>query len=191
MLRPGNPKSSPIPVGPSRLNPLDDGRQPQNQPEHYRPSLAQTSSLPSPYERAPGVSFPVAAVGDAHAPVYEPQYNYRPSQEPAYLPPTMTSMGSDLPDPISQCPIPTTLPLPPGSSPPRQPPRQAPARRDPAAEAAEIHRQAALLEEQKNAKRKEQEEADAELARRLDLELNLSDEQERGRSDAVHMPGGW
>jgi len=48
MLRPGNPKSSPIPVGPSRLNPLDDGRQPQNQPEHYRPSLAQTSSLPIP-----------------------------------------------------------------------------------------------------------------------------------------------
>jgi hypothetical protein len=100
-------------------------------------------------------------------------------------------MGSDLPDPYLSARYLQPLPLPPGSSPPRQPPRQAPARRDPAAEAAEIHRQAALLEEQKKAKRKEQEEADAELARRLDLELNLGDEQESGRSDAVHMPGGW
>jgi len=116
--------------------------------------------------------------------MYEPQYNYRPLQESTYLPPMITSIGSDLPDPYLKARYLQPLPLPPGSSPPRQPP----AHRDPAAEAAEIHRQAVLLEEQKKAKRKEQEEADAELARRLDLELNLGDEQERG---GAHMPGGW
>jgi hypothetical protein len=187
ILRPGNPKSSPIPIGLSRPDPLDDGRQPQNQPEHYRPISAQTSGLPNPYEQAPGVSFPIAAVGDAHTPVYESQYNYRPSQEPAYLPPTMTLVDNDLPDPYLSARYLQPLPLPQGYSPPRQPP----ARRDPAAEAAEIRRQAVLLEEQKKAKQKEQEEADAELARRLDLELNSSDGQETERSDGVHMPGGW
>jgi hypothetical protein len=58
-------------------------------------------------------------------------------------------------------------------------------------EAAEIRRQAAIQEEQQRAKRKEQEEADAALARQLDLELNLGDVEESGRSGASQMPGGW
>jgi hypothetical protein len=99
----------------------------------------------------------------------------------------MTLVDNDLPDPYLSARYLQPLPLPQGYSPPRQPP----ARRDPAAEAAEIRRQAVLLEEQKKAKQKEQEEADAELARRLDLELNSSDGQETERSDGVHMPGGW
>jgi hypothetical protein len=54
-------------------------------------------------------------------------------------------------------------------------PASAQVRRDPAAEAAEIRRQTALTKEREKQERRKQEEADAELARQLDRELNHAD----------------
>jgi hypothetical protein len=138
------------------------------------PLRAQTESLPDPYRNTSGISFPVAAMGNAHPPMYEPQYNYFSPQD--------TAAADKLPDPYLSARYQQPLPLPLSSSPPGQPT----ARRDPASEAAEIRRQALLHEEHQQVKRKEQEEADAALARQLDLELNLGDTGHDG-----HMPGGW
>jgi type IV secretory pathway VirB10-like protein len=123
---------------------------------------------------------------NTHTPVYDlpPQYTFLPPQAQAHLTPEPNNV---LPDPYLSARYQQPLPLPVGSN--ASPPRQPPARRDPAAEAAEIRRQAALQEEQERVRKREQEEADAELARRLDRELNSGDlEDERTRT---HMPGAW
>lgn len=128
------------------------------------------------------MSFPMASIGNVggHQPIYDGQsYDYRrPSPEPtsvsAYPP---SSDNNDLPDPYLAARYQQPLPLPggggfrPSASPPRAAP--APVRRDPAAEAAEIRKQAALAEERARQTKREQEEADAELARQLDRELNI------------------
>lgn len=150
----------------------------------------------------------MSSIGN-NAPLYDGQYGYRPPQDPAY---EQRTSDSDLPDPYLIARYKSPLPLPGGSSPPRtyQAPAPAPARRDPAAEAAEIRRQAILAEEQARQKRREQEEADeelarqldrermeqeeadAEIARQLDRELNLAEaEPARGGAIESHMPGSW
>lgn len=181
ILRPGNPKSSPTPIVPPRPGSSGDQRQ---SPSRYPPISTQSSSpRANNGPRAP-VSFPVTSVSNAHSP-YEPppQYSFRPSQLH-----TNAEAPDDLPDPYLSLRYQQPLPLPACSS----PPRQVPARRNPAAEAAEIRHQAALKEEQERAKKREQEEADAELARQLDRELNLGDlGQERSRGRERHMPGAW
>lgn len=146
----------------------------------------------------------MTGISNARAPTYDGQYSYRGrSPERAYHPPepAYQQPESELPDPYLLARYQSPLPLPPGATRPSQSTTAptpasapAPARRDPAAEAAEIRRQAVLAEEREAQKRKEQEEADAELARQLDQELNLGDvEEERslGRSGSAHMPGEW
>jgi hypothetical protein len=210
MLRPGNPKSSPIPIGSSHASAPEYGPHSQSQTGYHQPAArAQTSGLPNPYVNSGSVApfasllraqtagqpnryenpstFPISALGNAHVSIYDTQYNHHLSQELVFQPSTRPAASSDLPDPYLTARYQQPLPLP-GSSPPRQ--QSAP--RDPAAQAAEIRRQALSLEEQDREKRKEQEEADAALARQLDLELNLGDsEQERRSSDGGHMPGDW
>lgn len=181
ILRPGNPKSSPIPIMSSRPTPLTETRPVQIQ---TRPPV--NYGQPSSSYANPGTSpFPVA---NARTPVYDlpPQYSWRPPQTDV----TPDQYNNNLLDPYLNARYQQPLPLPAGSNP--SSPQQLPVRRDPAAEAAEIRRQTALLEEQEKAKKREQEEADAELARRLDRELNmgnLEDETTRGRNS--HMPGAW
>lgn len=119
--------------------------------------------------------FPIASIGGVGG--YDPTYDYRrPSPEPTSIYP---STDNDLPDPYLAARYQQPLPLPGGGGfrPSTSPPRAAPvqARRDPAAEVAEIKRQAALAAEREKQKRMEQEEADAELARQLDRELNSAD----------------
>ena len=208
MLRPGNPKSSPIPIGSSHAGAPEYGIHSQSQTGYQRPAArAQTSGLPNSYVSPGSVTpsgpsplraqtagqpnpydnpstFPIAALGNAHVSIYDPQYNHHLSQELVFQPSTRPAASNNLPDPYLTARYQQPLPLP-GSS----PPRQRPAPRDPTAEAAEIRRQALLLEEQDRAKRKEQEEADAALARQLDLELNLGDSEQERSSDAGHTPG--
>jgi len=119
ILRPGNPKSSPIPIGPSPPNPPIDDRQYESRTGYHRPaahSPSQSSDLPSPYfgsgstvptlleiqaagfpdpyEITSGVSFPAAAIGNAHSPVCKPQYTHLLSQQPtAYQSSTRTAQA--------------------------------------------------------------------------------------------------
>lgn len=212
MLRPGNLKSPQASLEPSHPSSPNGDRQSQNHSEYPWPApRPQTSGLPNPYAASgsstptsapprtqtasqpksydimPAISFPVASMVNAHNPSYEPQYTNYTSQPLAYQPPTSTAASSDLPDPYLSARYQQPLPLPSNAG----PPPQLPARRDPAAEAAEIRRQVVLQEEQQRLKRKEQEDADAALARQLDLELNVGDTDRRGRSDEIRMPGSW